>query len=400
MEHLRIQPVLATALPEVARFLHRQVRDMNEGSAVPANVHGDASNIELRLRWLLLESPLANDSLPHGFCIRDDSGTIRGLTLGFPTAFLAGDQRLLGRCCGSLFVEPQAQTMGFYLFKKEVSLPGRSLVFCTSCNANSAKLWQLEGCAVPNSDLEYIFPLRLDALVPALMAERTGSGAAAAMARMLGWCANPILQLLGRHSAHLTIEPCRDWEKLSELSRRHRTKDFITGDRTPEFLEWRYGRSSDPHPAGVYLFRDKRGNEGWFSLGNAIRGRQGQVQGAVLLDAVWPLDKMSFREIFPGILQMVDGNADVLSLLPRAASDYGQGSRWLIRRRRAAPNAFVVNRGGNARYTAAVLDLVCADGDSALPFAPVLHSAATETTLSQSPVGGLTNDCPAQANPA
>jgi len=349
---------------------------------------------------LLLENPLATGSLPHGFCVRDDSGAIRGLTLGFPVAFLAGDQRLLGRCCGSLFVEPPAQTLGFYLFKREVSLPGCSFVFSTSCNTNSAKLWQLNGCAVPNSDLEYIFPLRLDALLPALLAARTESGVASAMARMFGWCGNPILQLLGRHSAGLTIEPSRDWEKLSELSRRHRTKDWITGDRSPEFLEWRYGRSSDPRPAGVYLFRDKRGNEGWFSLGNAIRGRLGRIQGAVLLDAVWPLEKISFQEIFPGILQMVAGQADVLSFLPRAAIDYGQGSRWLIQRRRAAPTAFVVNRGGNARYTAALLDLVCADGDSALPFAPVIDSVTAEASLSQRSVGGQRNVCQAQANPA
>jgi len=90
----------------------------------------------------------------------------------------------------------------------------------------------------------------------------------------------------------------------------------------------------------------------------------------------------------------------VLSFLPRAAIDYGQGSRWLILRRRAAPTAFVVNREGNARYTAAVLDLVCADGDSALPFAPVIHSMAAEAGLSERSVGGQTNGCQTQANPA
>jgi hypothetical protein len=188
---------------------------------------------------------------------------------------------------------------------------------------------------------------------------------------MLGRCVNPILQRLERQSTELIIEPCQDWQKLSDLFRRYRPKGWITTDRSAEFLQWRYGQSADLYASRVYLFREKRGSEGWFSLGTMVRGRQGQIRGSVLLDAIWPRDKMTFRDIFPGILQLVDADADALFFRPRPGLDYGEYSRWTIPRRSAAPSVFVITRKGDPLLAAASLDLVCADGDSALPISPV-----------------------------
>ena len=192
-----------------------------------------------------------------------------------------------------------------------------------------------------------------------------------ASARRLGRCANPLLQLLQRRSTELTIAPCQDWQKLSDLFRRYRPKDWITTDRSVEYLQWRYGQNADLHPSGVYLFRDKRGNEGWFSLGNTIRGRKRHIRGCVLLDTIWPREKMSFRDIFPGILQIVAANADALFLRPQLGLDYGECSRWIIPRRGRAPSAFVITRRGDPRVATGSLDLVYADGDGALPISPV-----------------------------
>jgi hypothetical protein len=336
MERFEIQPVLSSALPDVADFLHRW--RSNEG------VDSPIQNMERRLRWLLVENPAATEGSPLGYCLRDRSGVIRGLNLSFPSAFLAGNQRILGLCSGSFFVEPPARSMGFYLFKKYLGSPGYSFFYATTCNTSSAPLWQrLGGSAVPTSETEYILPLRLDVMMPAFVATRTSSEIASGIARLGGRCANPVLRLLTRPSAQLTIEPCQDWEKLSELFRRHRSASYMTSDRSAEFLQWRYGPASPLYPCGVYLFRDPQGNEGWFSLANLIRKG---VRGCSLLDAIWPREQMSFSGIFQEALRLASTEADAIFFRRQPGLEYREYSRWVLRHRLAAPRAFVLTPKG------------------------------------------------------
>jgi hypothetical protein len=314
-----------------------------------------------------MENPLTTDVSHHGFCIRDDSGVIRGLLLCFPGAFLAADQRFLGLCSGSYFVEPQARVMGFFLYKKYLNTLGYSFFFATTCNAASAAIWQKSGAsAVPDSETEYILPLNLDVMLPAFLAARTSSRLAAGTARIFGRWANPMLHFFARGSGKLTAERCQDWEKLSELFRRHRPQHLITTERSAQFLRWRYGPGSPNYPSDIYVFRDQRGNEGWLSLGKMIRGRhQVQIRGCVLLDAIWPRGKMSFRDILPVILQLVSSDADAIFFESRSGLDYGKCSRLIIPHRLEAPRVWAMTRKGNARLQVSALDLVIADGDSA-----------------------------------
>ena len=345
MERFEIQPVLSSALPDVASFLRRWRDHQTENWFDQYPIREDPQSLERRLKWLLVENPAIPDGSQHGFCIRDHAGIIRGLTLSFPAAFLAGDRRLLGLCSGSFFVEPQARTLGYFLFKKYLRSPGYSFFFATTCNANSATLWRkMGGSAVPSSEREHILPLRLDVMLPAFVAGRTASEAAPEIARIIGRCANPFLHRLARQSTQLTIEPCQDWQKLSELFRRHRSAEWLTSDRSAEFLQWRYGPASPNYPCDIFVLRDKRGNEGWFSLSNIIRGNQGQIRGSVLLDAIWPREKMGFRDILPEILRLVASGADAIFFRPQPGLDYGECSRWIIPYRSEAPRAFVITR--------------------------------------------------------
>jgi hypothetical protein len=354
-----IQPVLGSAVPAVASFIHRWHADRDGSSSI--------QRIERRLQWLLFENPLTTEVSHHGFCIRDDSDVIRGLLLSFPSAFLAADQRLLGLCSESYFVEPQARAMGFFLFKNYLNSLGYSFFFSTTCNAASGAIWQKSGAsAVPDSETEYILPLKLDVMLPAFLAARTSSRLAARTARSFGRYANPMLQLFAQGSGKLTVERCRDWEKLSELFRRHRSQNLITTERSAQFLQWRYGPGSPNHPSDICLFRDQLGNEGWFSLGKMIRGgHQVQVRGCVLLDAIWPRGRMSFRDVLPAILQLVPSEADAIFFRSRSGLDYGKCGRLIVPRRLDAPTVWVITRKGSARLQTSALDLVIADGDSA-----------------------------------
>ena len=329
--HFEIEPIFGSALPEVAAFLHRWRSEKAVAvsrHSTPARALESAVGIERRLRWQLVENPVAKEGFPLGYCVRDRAGVIRGINLCFPSAFLAGEQRLLGLCSGSFFVESPARSMGFYLFKKYLSVPGYSFYFATTCNANSEPLWRLLGArVVPHSEIEYVVPLRLDRMFPAFAASRTSNQIAAEIARLAGRCANPILRSFTRFSASLTIEPCQDWEKLSDLFHRHRSADRITSDRSVEFLQWRYGPASPAHPCSIYLFRDKKGNEGWFSLGDLVRGG---IRGPFLLDAIWPQERMDFRGIFDAIVRIALSRSDAVFFRRRPGINYRELCRWAI----------------------------------------------------------------------
>ena len=386
MEAFDIHPVPASALPDVAKFLHARASDQEERSAIRRPHQENALTIENRLRWLLLENPVAQNNANHGLCVRDQSGNIRGLDLCFPAAFLAGEHRIFGLCSGGFFVEPQARVLGYYLFKKYLSTPGYTLFFATTCNVNSAAIWgRLRGSHVPNSNLEYVLPLRLDRLLEGVAARNTSWKIPAGLARLCGRLANPALRLLHSQTSKVRIELCRDWQKLSNLFHRHRRRDRITTDRSPEFLEWRYGRSLEPGPSGVYLFSDTRGNEGWFALGQAVRGREVPLRGSILLDLVCPTERISFPDILPEILRLTRESADVISFRPRAGIDYGEYSPCMIRRRWPAPSAFAISRRGSPPVDISSFDLVPADGDSALPNSPWVRSPCGPLSVPNAP---------------
>ncbi len=87
-------------------------------------------SIERRLHWLLIENPTSASEPELGYCVRDESGLMRGLNLWFPSAFLRGGQSLRGLCSGTFFVEPPARSLGFYLFKKYLAYSGLFFLLC------------------------------------------------------------------------------------------------------------------------------------------------------------------------------------------------------------------------------------------------------------------------------
>jgi hypothetical protein len=188
------------------------------------------------------------------------------------------------------------------------------------------------------------------------VAARTSSEVAASIARICGRSANPILRFLTRPSAKLAIEPCQDWEKLSELFRRHRPPGLITSGRSPALLQWRYGPGSPAHPCGVYLFRDEAGNEGWFALGDLTHGESAQFRESVLLDAIWPRKRMSFRHIFREILRIAATSADAIFFRWQPGLDYSKCSRFAIPHKLGAPRAFVSIPKGVPRFPLDSLD--------------------------------------------
>ena len=348
MEHFEIHPVVHSVLPDVAIFLDQRLTSKVKGAPV---------ELERRLHWLLVDNPAATEDTPLGYCLRDDSGAIRGLNLAFPANFMSGGERFRGLGSGSFFVDPPAQSMGFFLFKKYLNIPGFAFHFASTCNPSSSELWKSAGaCAVPNSDTEYVFPLRMDVMMSAFVASRTNSGAVAGLARVCGWAANPVLRFLTRTSPGFTVEPCHDWDKLAELARRHRSEKVTTADRSAAFLEWRYGPASPFYPCEIHLVRDPQGNEGWFALAELTRGKQGAFRESSLLEVVWPEDKMNFKDFLLAILKLAEAESDVIFLRSRPGLDLSEYGRWVIPRKLPAPRAFVKTPRGAANIALEMFD--------------------------------------------
>ena len=357
-KRFEIQPLADGDLSEIAVFLDRWHADGDHG---PPGVPAGSSGTERRLQWLLAANPLRSDAT-HGFCLRDAAGGMAGLLLSFASAFRAGEQRLLALCSGSYFVEPRARTLGFFLFKRHLTRRGYAFFFSTTCNAESGGLWRLLGAeAVPDCDAEYVLPLDLEVVLASFLEGRTSRAWAAGVASVSGRWANALTRWLARRSGGLPSEPCRDWEKLAELSRRHRPPQWITTDRTAAFLEWRYGPSSPHHAADIRLFSDARGNEGWYVLGDTVRGG---IRGRVLLDATWPRDMLGFEHVLATIARGATAHAHAIYFRPRPGVDYRAAGRRIIRRRREPPPVFAIAARDDVRMSA--LDLVLADGDGGL----------------------------------
>jgi hypothetical protein len=366
MEKFDIRPILSSEIPDVAGFLYRWHADRVQDPLNQRPIQDPLLSTELHLRWLLLQNPYGILTSGHGFCVRNSSGVIMGLILTFPGMFLAADLRIAALCSGSFFVHPSARIQGFYLFKRYLHSPDYRFFYGTTCNPNSGALWEkMGGSAVPQSETEYILPLNLEIMLPVFLAQSNSSDLRQRIAGTFGRYVNPIFESLLRRSTKLTIEPCRDWDKLSEIFRRHRPVNLITTDRSTVFLQWRYGQSSPNHSADIYLFRDKRGNEGWFALAKISRGRRSQIKGCLVLDTIWPRERMNFTDIFPAILEAVAFKADAIFFHPRFNIEYRECSRWIIPRRLAGPQAFAIGRKGREPLAISSLDLVPSDGDSA-----------------------------------
>jgi hypothetical protein len=357
MEKFVIEPVFPHFLSEIAGFLFKCRTPEMATSSARRTLMPDTPGIERRIRWLLLDNPAAKHSESLGFCARDESGTVRGLTLCFPASFLRAGERIAGLGSGSFFVDSAMRSLGFFLFKRYLACPGYAFYFATTCNVASAPLWrQLGGAAVARSEFELVLPLRLDSLAANRIARIMPGRFFAEAARMGGRCAVPLLRLSVRSDRHLKVEPCQDWNKLAALAWRHCLPDRVTSDRSAEMLYWRYGSDSPVQAGGIHLFRDSLGNEGWFALSGNTARTPGRAVGCTLLDVIWPSGKIDFRDILPQIIRSAPDSAEAVFIRCRPDFDFTKAWRWFVRQRLASPRAYVIAGKGAPSIRADLFD--------------------------------------------
>jgi len=368
MSRFEIHPIQEQSLSEVADFFASWRKREEQSSATHLNGDSNPSRIEsiAYLRWLLVENPARNGAMDLGYCVRDRSGAAVGAILTFPCEFVRGGKRLKALCGASLFVNGEASIQGFIILKKFLNTAGYDFFFTTTCNATAGALWnKLPGHhSIPNSESTYILPLRFERLFEAFAENKKFHPWLVASLRAAGSIGSAIVRVTKKPSRNLKVVPCRDWEKLSELARKHRNPEWITNERSAKFLEWRYGNGVAGVRKELYSFADRSGNEGWFAISSGLTGGEKKFQATELLDFVWPDKKVDPREIVSAIVALSSSTSDALYMRPRIGVPFKEFSRLVLRRNLSSPQYYVMPGKGNEHLEPAAFDFVLADGDS------------------------------------
>jgi len=353
-------PVLESDLPEVARFLPDWW-----GQGTPESDRANPEEILRHLVWRLVKNPARQSDTEVGQCIRDTDGRVVGTILYFPEWFLLGDRRLRGLCASSFFVEPPVRMLAFFVFRRFLRIPGFDFWFGTSNNTDGGRVWdKLGGAAVRESAVEYILPVHLGRVMEAVSEGRSWSRIVTPLFTLLGTLATPFLAPRPKGCLP-TVEVCRDWERLAYLATQHRDPEVLTCERSVEFLRWRYGESPSPFPKVVYRFDDGKGNEGWFSIGRALRGCQKQVRTVTILDVVWPKRAVTVADIISTVVECSGSDIDMIVGSYRRFFGDGWRSLGFRQRKYGGPRTYIVSDCPPSTELAEAADFVPGDGDTA-----------------------------------
>lgn len=365
-QRLYIEPITNDLLQETAQYLAAWHSNDAEADEERAFRKVEPQQIEKLLVWRLVQNPAKRPETKLGYCIRTEDGGFVGTILQFPSNFLVGERRLTGLCSSCFFVRPEARLQALIIFRKYLSEPGYDFYFGTTCSSYSGKLWQkLRGSTVLNSQFEFILPFRTAPLIEALADSKRLHRNWGTLARIIGHGTDTLRTVVVKPRLRLRIEKTQDWERIAEISRRNQVREILSNERSAQFLEWRYGRSPAAPRHQVYCFRDRAGNEGWFALGQTRRGRRGQIRGTVMLDFVWPRNKIRVRDIVAAAIEHTAPNSDALFLAPRPDVQYEDVRQMKIRRKLQSPQCFVLASDGTGTIPTRIIDFVPGDGDSA-----------------------------------
>jgi hypothetical protein len=338
------KPISAENLAEVAAFLYQQQEITSREDWTQARPSGDD------LRWMLGNPHLRSD-LPLGLILSSTEGKTAGMILSIPRLYRIEDETLLGLAAGDFFVDALARLQGFFLLRRFLATGGVDFWYANSCNRQSGPLWAKCGAAmVPESDVEYLLPIHVGPLAQELAIRKNWPAAFGAALR----AASPLADLVAvaRPRNSLALDYCTDLDRLAAIAERCRNRQLLQPDRSVAYLKWLYGSLREPEAADqtrrIYRFRSTAGDEGWFAVAHDRRGRTDQIRTTRVLDVIWPVDRMSFRDVLPALVEVARQSSDLLSIRGRIGLGLGTGRaarvRGLNRRSLLAPEGYFISR--------------------------------------------------------
>ena len=361
MTALKIEAIKQDRLPQVAEYVTRSPAVVDDSG--PALAATEAANLA-KLRWRLVDNPCRRHDEDMGLCLLDNAGRIKGILLQFPVRYRLDGQRLIGLASASFFVDPDVRLQGFFMFRRYLSTAGVDFYFATSCNDRSAALWDKVGAsAVPDSDREFLLPLRSGPLVEELAVRRGLGRAGARVARWVGAAANPVLRTrLGR--AYRDITPECDWDRLADLSDRNIAPGWLAVERTTDYLRWRLDACPDARATATYRFRTDQGGEGWFALRYTRRGKNRQIRACTLLDLVPPCNDFDMHRLLGAVRNICAPYADAIILRCQTKRFAGFDGVRVRPHAHSASTTYIKGRPPLEGRLAQKMDFLPGDGDT------------------------------------
>jgi hypothetical protein len=358
MARYEFKPIVEESLPEVAAFLFQQQELTSREDSTQARPAGDD------LRWML-DNPHLRADLPHGLSLWSPDGKIVGMILAVPRLYRLADRRLLGLAAGDFFVDSSARLQGFFMLRRFLSLTGVDFWYANSCNRQSGPLWAKCGAImVAESDVEYLFPLRLGPIAEELALRKGWPLVSGRLLRGLGPAAT-LIAAPRIPKNRFAVEYCTEIDRLAEIADRDRNPLYLEPERSAAYLKWVYGSLTsvpgEKQDHQVFSFHDNIGREGWFALRHDLRGRLQQIRTARLTDVVWPGDQMEFIDVLPAILEVARPHCDLVSIRGRVGLGLKEGMAALRRRSLLAPEGFVVGQSPASAELAKLADFPFAD---------------------------------------
>jgi hypothetical protein len=371
-ESYRIDSLKEADLEAAGRFLadaatwdrgaDSTTRGLDSPSRPMANPRPSAELVDI-LRWRLLENPDRRADIDLGLVVRSEAGNLAGVVLTFQNMFVFGGQRLLGLGMGSFYVDPRARTRGFFMFRRFLKTTGVDFFFATTCNAISAQLWsRLGGKPIPGSYETYSLLLHAGSVAYEYALRGRAHGIWAPAARVVGTLASPFLAHW-RRQTEIDLQPEADWKRMADLAVRYRDPKILTGERSVEYLRWRYEKSPSAERNEIVRFEDSQGRAGWFVAQLQPDIGQSKIRNYCILDLIYPPTGLDLAGLVNAMAAHYADRADLL-YLPRTIAEQCQlGPPKLWRRRNPFATSFIIAPEDRSETLALAADLAPVDGD-------------------------------------
>jgi hypothetical protein len=340
MQALEIHPIREPDLLAVAEFVRRARHNAPEASAddAAAPAGATAADYLIVLRWRTELNPARPAELEFGHAIRRADGSIAGVHIICPFHYRWGDRRLSALASSTFYADPEARIQAFFLFRRYLALPGFDFYFANTCNLASGAVWQkCGGRPAPDSDGQWLLPLRMAPLVRELLVRRNRRQLAHVLAPAAA-VADWIMPCPA--AGNLRLTPTDDLELLADVAERCRDSDRLAPDRGVPYLQWQFIAGQATRPKQAYRFTDSQGREGWVAAGESRGGVEGNLRIVTLLD--WATPPIDFAEVVRAVARHVAGAADAIVFRSRPDATLQNRPPRLRRRAYAGPTCYLI----------------------------------------------------------
>jgi hypothetical protein len=267
-----------------------------------------ASAIRERLDWQA-RNPSRLAEVPLVMYGRDAAGAIAGAMLCIPHRLRVGAEQHTGLMSSGFYVNAAIRGAGIQIFLLYRALSARHVLYATTANAQTSRLWQSAGGQpLAQTDYELLRPIRWPAVLEEMLVRRLG----------------PRASRLARAVAPLGA--LRAWGSRrapgGELVAVDRPEDAVTSEsgdgvqpvRDAAFIKWRFFDVPQVD-ARVFRFRQAALDaDGFVAITHARRGYRQQLRTVYLADTWGRIPSRAFPALLDALADRCRPTADLIAL--------------------------------------------------------------------------------------